>query len=118
MSEIVKTGGLTNSQIFEQYQRGGSAGLASTLNNIQRQIGFVMAQDLERKACPNCGEAHNVLEASGVTDVDAYDFAAGHGDRKGPCRACGRTLIFTLPMMGGWHWRLDPAEARSESEEK
>lgn len=103
----ITTDGKTNSQIFDAPNN-------LFLTSIQKQVRFVMKQHLQRKPCPNCGEEHNVPEAAGVA-VDEYDFSGSSPDRTGPCRKCKRTLIFTLPMMGGWHWRLDPTEAQPKS---
>src|SRR5436190_23966420 len=99
----ITTGGITNSQIVEAQD-------ARFLTEYQKQVRYIMSQYLRRKPCPNCGEPHSVPEAAGKT-IDEYDFSSGSGDEKGPCRKCKRTLIFTLPLMGDWHWRLDHAEA-------
>lgn len=119
MNDIVKTDGLTNSEIFDRYKRSRGIAGSGGLTSIQKQVGFLMAVHLNRKPCPNCGEPHNLPEAAGVTNIDAFDFGNGTSDRVGPCRKCGRTLIFTLPMLGGdWHWRLDPTEAHEKEETK
>jgi hypothetical protein len=100
------TDGATNTQIRNANRDG--------LTALQRQVRFVMQEELALKPCPNCGALHNLPMADGVHDIDEYDFAnrhAEHGDRHGPCRTCGRTLIFVLPLMGDWHWALDPSEA-------
>ena len=99
---MITTNGLTNTQILE-------TGDKRLLTSIQKQVRFIMEEYLQRKRCPNCGELHSVPEASGKT-VDDFNFSNSGGDRAGPCRKCGRTLIFTLPIIGGWHWRLDPEE--------
>jgi hypothetical protein len=85
------------------------------LGGLDKQRQYVMKIEMARKACPNCGELHNVPEAAGVA-FDDYDFSAADSDRKGPCRKCKRTLIFTVPLMGDWFWRLDPNEARTPSD--
>jgi hypothetical protein len=101
----IMTDGRTNTQIMQTDQQ--------FLGGIQKQVRFLMSQGLRRNACPNCGALHNLPEAAGVS-VDDYDFGQNaKEDRVGPCKGCGRTLIFTLPMIGGdWHWRLDPSEAK------
>lgn len=99
---LIKTDKLTNTEILQASP--------SLLTSMQKQVRFVMSQHLQQKPCPNCGELHNVPEAAGYM-FDEYDFSAHHSDRTGPCRRCGRTLIFVLPIMGGWRWQLDPKEA-------
>lgn len=101
------TDGRTNSQIWNTDKL--------FLTGIQKQVHFLMSQGLRCMPCPNCGEPHNLPDAAGVANVDEFDFGNHGGDRIGPCRKCGRTLIYTLPIMGGWHWRLDPKEATSKT---
>jgi hypothetical protein len=105
-----KTDGLSNSEIFKRYT---DKTRRNTLTQIQRQVGFVMAQHLRRQPCPNCGTPHSVPEAAGVA-VDEYDFAASTSDRVGPCHSCKRTLLYVLPLDGGWRWCLDYNEASKE----
>ena len=101
MTAII-TDRLTNTEIMNATDQ--------MLTSIQRQVKFIMKQEMVRKGCPNCGEPHNMPEAADVT-VDDFDFGNHGDDRVGKCRKCHRTLIFTLPMFGDWHWRLDPKEA-------
>jgi hypothetical protein len=96
------TDGLTNSQILAVSKQ--------RLTTIQKQVRYVMEMELTRKPCPNCGTPHNLPEAAGVT-IDEFNFASKGSDRVGPCTKCKRTLIFTLPFVGDWHWRLDTSEA-------
>ena len=94
---------MTNSQILESSD--------DVLTLMQKQIKFLMKQGLQGKACPNCGELHNLTDPAGV-EVDDFDFSnPGGNDHIGKCRKCYRTLIFTLALSGTWPWRLDPAEA-------
>ena len=103
----VMTDGLTNSKILATSDR-------RLLTGLQKQVRFLMDVHLVRKPCPNCGEVHSVPEAAGVENIDDYDFGkrGDRGDRIGPCRACKRTLIYVQPIVGDWHWSLDPAEAK------
>lgn len=104
MTEIVKTNGLTNTEI--------AAAPKHMLGAIQKQVRFLMERGMVRKACPSCGEPHNLPEARRVS-VDEYDFGSGTQDRHGPCRGCGRMLVYTLPWpTGDWHWRLDTNEGK------
>jgi ssDNA-binding Zn-finger/Zn-ribbon topoisomerase 1 len=98
---------LTNSEVWNTMQ-------PMHLTAIDKQRRFVMTQHLQRKPCPNCGELHNVPEAAGKS-IDDYDFEGSTNDRIGPCSKCGRTLIYTLPFQGVWHWRLDYEEAQPKS---
>jgi hypothetical protein len=102
MTEKIITDRLTNTQILETSN--------TLLTSIQKQLQFLMEQHLQQRPCPNCGANHNLPEAAGVIDIDRFDFGNHGGDRIGPCRQCGRTLIYTLPLTGGWHWRLDTEE--------
>jgi len=99
---IQKTDGLTNTEILEADK--------AHLTSMQRQVQYVAKLETQRKGCPNCGTLSNLPEAAGVR-VDDFNFANHGSDRIGACRGCQRTLIFTLPLIGDWHWRLDPAEA-------
>jgi hypothetical protein len=115
VSEIIKTDGKTNSEIFEEYKRSKGT-TRPFLTAYQKQVGYLMSIELAPRPCPNCGEPHNVPEAAGLS-IDEFDFGNRTADRMGPCRKCARTLIFTLPMLGGdWHWRLDTAEAEAAAE--
>jgi hypothetical protein len=96
------TDGLTNSQILAVSKQ--------RLTTIQKQVRYIMEMELTRKPCPNCGTPHNLPDAAGVT-IDEFNFASKGSDRVGPCTKCKRTLIFTLPFVGDWHWRLDTSEA-------
>lgn len=109
------TDGLTNSEIFASEGRMRSDG--RFLTAIQQQVSYVMRLEMARKPCPNCGELHNLPEAAGVA-VDDFDFGNHGDDRIGKCRKCQRTLIFTLPLFGGWHWRLDPDEALTKEQQR
>ena len=106
---IQKTDGLTNTEILVDDAR------KHMLTSMQRQVRFVAMMETQRKACPNCGELHNLPEAAGLS-VDEFNFANHGSDRIGQCRRCQRTLIFTLPLIGGWHWRLDPNEVTRQTQ--
>jgi predicted RNA-binding Zn-ribbon protein involved in translation (DUF1610 family) len=78
------------------------------LTAIQVQMRFILRQAAIAKPCPNCGRMVNQFDAAGLS-VDEFDTRKAHSEYRYECPACKRELAFTLPLSGGWVWRLVPA---------
>jgi hypothetical protein len=84
------------------------------LNSLDRQRRFILREYVQPRPCPNCATPLNYFEAKGI-DIDDLQFSNpehDHNHDKGHCPICQRGLIFTLPLMGGWRWRLVPIDIK------
>jgi hypothetical protein len=82
------------------------------LNSLDRQRRFILREYVQPRPCPNCATPLNYFEAKGI-GIDDLDFSNPEQDHdKASCPACKRGLIWTLPFMGSWHWRLVPIDIK------
>lgn len=81
----------------------------SLLTTIEQQERFILRQAILKKPCPNCGTLVNQFEAAGLA-VDEFNTHETHAEYRYECPACKRALLFTIPLTGGWVWRLVPVK--------
>lgn len=79
----------------------------SLLTTIEQQERFILRQASIPKPCPNCNALVNQFAAAGL-QVNEFSTGSTHEEYKYQCPKCKRALLFTLPLVGGWIWRLVP----------
>lgn len=78
---------------------------------IDKQRRYLLLMYSNKKPCPNCAHASTFFEAAGI-DIDALDLTQKN-DPPFACPNCKRALVYTVPLLGGWTWRLVPDRVRS-----
>ena len=79
------------------------------LDGIERQRHFILMTENTPRPCPNCAAPLKGWQHR-FANVDDYDLTGATQD-KGECPRCHRGIVFTLPLIGDWHWTLVPDAA-------
>jgi len=82
------------------------------MTGIEKQRLYILRILSSLRDCPNCAHRLNYFDAMfRGGDVDAMDLTKTQAtDHVGTCPSCKRGLLYTLPFIGDWYFRLVPAE--------